>query len=181
MRGIREIDPRHKEVRGVLRIVGPLVLAAGLLLLGIGVASFFSSMGSFEPPRFFWCAFLGIPVLFLGLVLSAPAFLGSTSRFLSAEVAPVQKDTFNYLASGTSEGVRTLAEAVGQGFAAGAGAGNAGIEQTVPCPKCQAPNQPGAQFCAQCGADTRPKACPSCKARNEPTARYCNQCGTALA
>jgi len=79
-------------------------------------------------------------------------FMGSVFRYMSGEAAPVQKDTFNYLAEGTQPGVRTMAQAVGQGFNEGMSAGRAGVE----CPHCHHRNGPEARFCNQCGAVLTP-------------------------
>ena len=98
---------------------GPILAGIGLLLIIIGIGSFFASFGSFQPPRFFWCAFLGMPFLFVGLVLCGFGFQGAVLRYQLGEVAPVTKDTFNYLAEGTQEGMKTVATTIGEGIAAG--------------------------------------------------------------
>jgi ribosomal protein L40E len=172
-----EIDPRHQQIRNVLRIVGPGVLVAGLILTGIGLLSFFSSFGSFGPPRDFWCAFLGLPLMAVGAALTQFAYLGAIARYSSGEVAPVGKDTFNYMAEGTSEAVRTMAHAVGQGLSSGA----RGTEAVGGhCPKCDAPNPADARFCDRCGASLEDKSCPRCGSRNDSAAKFCNQCGGQL-
>src|ERR1700730_7245113 len=107
-----KIDPKHGKSRTILRTLGPTITGIGLLFLVIGMGSFFSSFGSSEPPRYFWGVFLGVSMCMFG-------FLGSFARYVSGEAAPVQKDTFNYLAEGTKEGVKTIATAIGQGVAAG--------------------------------------------------------------
>ena len=140
-----KIDPRHSNTRQFLRKLGPLLAGAGLLLMVIGVGSFFASFGTFEPPRYLWCCFLGIPLLAVGLGMTQFAYLGAFARYVAGEAAPVQKDTFNYLAEGTKEGVKTLATAVGEGFAA------AGRTQ-VRCRKCNHGNDADAKFCKNCGA-----------------------------
>ena len=53
-----KLNPGHSDVRSVLRIAGPFVLFAGLVFVAVGMISFFSSFGSFEPPRHFWCTFV---------------------------------------------------------------------------------------------------------------------------
>src|SRR4051794_2398859 len=144
-----EIVPRHEQTRNILRIIGPGLLLAGLILTGTGLISFFSSFGTFEPPRYFWCAFLGLPTLAAGMGLTKFAYLGAIARYFSGEVSPVGKDTFNYLAEGTSEGVRTVAHAVGQGLSSG----TRGTEASeTRCPKCGAPNPADARYCDRCGA-----------------------------
>jgi len=80
--------------------VSPLLAGTGVLLIVVGAGSFFASFGSFEPPRYFWCCFIGMPLLPIGLATTKMGFWGSFTRYLSREVAPVQKDTFNYLAEG---------------------------------------------------------------------------------
>src|SRR5262245_8761920 len=101
------IDPNHLRQRALLRFAGVGLAILGLLFTAFGMVSFFSSFGTFEPPRYFWCAFVGLPLLMVGLAICQFAFLGRMSRFVAGESAPVQKDTFNYLAHGAQEGVRT--------------------------------------------------------------------------
>jgi hypothetical protein len=93
-----KIDPKHSTSRLVLRTVGPIIAGLGLVLTVIKFGSLLSSFGSSELPRYFWCAFVGLPLLGVGAAMSMFAFLGSVSRYVSGEAAPVQKDTFNYLA-----------------------------------------------------------------------------------
>jgi hypothetical protein len=139
-----QIDPKHAATRRVLRTAGPGLAGLGLVLVLIGMVNFFSSFGSFESPRYFWCAFLGLPLLFVGTVLCMLGFLGPFSRYVLGEAAPVQKDTFNYMAEGTQAGVRTIATAVGEGFSAG--------RPVVRCQSCGHANGAGAKFCNNCGA-----------------------------
>jgi hypothetical protein len=139
-----KIDPKHPTTRGVLRVLGPAVAGVGLVLVVVGVGSFFSAVGSFGPPRYFWCVFLGIPLLFVGTAMCMFGFLGALARYVSGEAAPVQKDTFNYLAGGTREGVRAIASAVGEGLAAGKAA--------VTCHRCGHGNAAGGSFCSKCGS-----------------------------
>jgi hypothetical protein len=171
----QKINPKHREIRQVLRIAGPLVAGLGLLLIAIGFGSFFLSFGSFEPPRFFWCAFLGIPILFVGTVMCMFGFMGAVARYQAGEVAPVGKDTFNYLAEGTRDGVKTMATAVAAGLAEGRNS----ADQTVSCPKCAHPNDPAAKFCDECGSPLA-KTCSSCGRVNDHDAKFCANCGSQL-
>jgi len=178
-----EIDPQHSAKRSVLRTVGPLVMAVGGLFLAVGMISFFSSFGSFSsgPPRYFWCAFVGMPILFVGLVLTKFGYMGSVARYMSGEMAPVGKDTFNYVAKGTQEGVEAVAGAIGRGLASGQGADLGQTEVAVRCHKCNEENDADAKFCNECGAAlAKTKACPECKELNDPDARFCDNCGRAL-
>jgi hypothetical protein len=173
----KHIDPGHQGTRNVLRVVGPLVAGAGLILTIIGVGSFFSSFGTFEPPRYFWCAFVGLPLLGVGLGICKFAYLGSITRYMANEVAPVGKDTFNYMARGTKDAVRDVAGAIGEGFRAGQ-SGEVAVRR---CTQCNADNDPAANFCKACGA-ALPKSmpCPACGEINDPDARFCHHCGKAV-
>jgi hypothetical protein len=145
----RQIDPKHRATRKILRTLSPALAVVGLLLILVGMVSFFSAFGTFGPPRYFWCVFLGIPVLFVGVVLCLMGFLGSLARYVSGEAAPVQKDTFNYLAEGTKGGVKTLAQALGEGLAAEMGRDG---KAKTHCPRCEHGNDADAKFCNKCGA-----------------------------
>jgi hypothetical protein len=144
-----KIDPGHSSSRQFLRIFGPTTAVLGLLLTVIGFGSFLTSLGSHEMPRYFWCAFIGLPLLGVGVAMSQFGFLGSFIRYVSGESAPVQKDTFNYLAEGTKEGVRTVATAIGEGLAGGMQKdGYVGKR----CLTCHHENDMDAKFCKNCGA-----------------------------
>ena len=96
--------------------------------------------------------------------------MGKVARYMAQETAPVGKDTFNYMAEGTSEGVETLAGAIGRGLSA-AGA-------VIRCHKCNAPIPADTKFCGGCGqAVGKAKACPQCRELNDPDARFCDNCG----
>lgn len=171
----RHLDPHHQTLREVLRVAGPILVAVGLLFLAVGLGSFFSSFGGFGPPRYFWCAFVGMPVLSAGIACCRLGYLGRISRYVAGEVAPVQKDTFNFLAEGTQPGVRTLAAAIRDGLAADE-------SPAVLCPKCESPNEADAKFCSQCGAELpRERSCPVCSVLNAADARFCDQCGASMA
>jgi class 3 adenylate cyclase/tetratricopeptide (TPR) repeat protein len=47
------------------------------------------------------------------------------------------------------------------------------------CPRCQAVNRSGAQFCRQCGGRLE-AVCPACGARIEPDSQFCDACGVSL-
>jgi len=86
----------------------------------IGFISFFGAMSDGEgPPRYFWCAFLGMPVLFVGIVMTKVGYIGEVTRYFAAETAPVAKDTINYMADGTKDAVKTVAKAATEGVREG--------------------------------------------------------------
>jgi RNA polymerase subunit RPABC4/transcription elongation factor Spt4 len=174
----KQIDPGHKGPRNVLRTIGPILLGLGGLLLVIGIASFFMAFGGSEPPKYFWCAFIGIPLLGVGGAMTSLGFMGRIARYHAQEIAPVAKDTFNYMAEGTRDGVKTMAGAIGQGLSEGGFGVAGGSETKVRCHKCNALVDDDAKFCGQCGqALTKSKPCPQCSEVNDPDAKFCDNCG----
>ena len=105
----------HSKQRRVLRTIGPAMTLVGLIFLAIGMISFFRAFGSYGPPRYFWCAFIGMPLTFIGLAICNFAFMGKIARYTANEMAPVGKDTFNYMAKETQEGVEDISEAIFKG------------------------------------------------------------------
>jgi len=106
---VNQIDPGHNAVRNTLRVVGPVVALIGLGFTIVGIVDFFHAFGGFGPPELFWCLFVGTPLLFAGEVLSSYGYMGKVMCYTAEETAPVVKDSFNYLAEGTREGVKAVA------------------------------------------------------------------------
>ena len=194
MSGKYNLDTQqHRSYRAVLRVVGPLMLIAGALLTLIGIGGFFTTfleMGK-RPPRFhdgpppgiklFFLAFLGMPILAIGAMITKFAYLGAVARYIASEGTPVAKDATNYMIDGTKDTVGDLAQSVGAGIAAGIAKGKPYAEtETVHCPSCDQVCDSGARFCSHCGTlnpgDVR---CTACDAMNAPDARFCDQCGQA--
>lgn len=175
---VSQIDPGHNSVRNTLRVAGPVVAMAGLGFMIVGFVDFFRAFGGSGEPRLFWCLFVGMPLLFVGLVLSSYGYMGKVLRYTAEEMAPAGKDTFNYMAEGTREGIKTVAGAIGQGLREG---GLGGSQTMVRCHKCNALTQADTKFCGQCGqALGKTKPCPGCRQLNDPDARFCDNCGHAF-
>jgi ribosomal protein L40E len=169
------INPRHNEIRSTLRTVGPAVAITGLIFTIIGVGSFFAAFGGFGPPRFFWCAFLGLPLLAIGIGISQFAYIGAITRYVAGEGAPVAKDMTNYMVEGTRDSIRDVATALGEGFAA------AKAPSFMTCQRCGANNNSDASFCRACGGPVATtKTCAKCGEANDVDARFCDHCGTAV-
>ena len=108
-------SPHHSGIRDVLRIGGPLIAGIGLLFMIVGFGSFFASFGSFEPPRYFWCAFVGMPLLFVGTAMCMYGYLGAFYRYVAGESAPVAKDVVNYMGENVQPGVKAVTKAATEG------------------------------------------------------------------
>ena len=145
------------------------------------------AMATGRPPVLFVLGFFGLPVMSAGTVMTFLGYMGKIARYMQAETAPVAKDTFNYMADGTREGVTAVASAVGEGLAAGIGtvgggqAGSAEEITRVRCRKCGFLETADAKFCSGCGAAMqKDKLCPGCNELNDADARFCDNCGHAF-
>src|SRR5204863_8779261 len=117
--------------------------------------------------RNFWCAFVGMPLLAVGMAICKCAYLGAGVRYVASEVAPIGKDVTNYMVEGTKGSIRDVATAIGEGFAA------ANSPHAVRCQKCGAENETPANFCHECGAPlTKTKRCEKCGDLNDAGARF---------
>ncbi len=177
---MNEIDQGHEQKRNALRAGGILLLVIGGIFMLVGLVDFFSAFGGMRAPRLFWCFFIGMPLLFVGGAMTGYGFMGAVGRYVAGEGAPVAKDTLNYVAENTQEGVKTVASAVGEGLRDGFSPA-APATATVPCPQCKHANASDARFCSQCGASLpQSVSCPKCGHRNAAEARFCDRCGAAV-
>ncbi|MCA8964692.1 MAG: zinc ribbon domain-containing protein [Planctomycetes bacterium] len=168
--GAGRINPGHRAQRTGLRILGILLTAVGGVFTAIGVVSFIGSMATMSgPPQYFWCAFVGLPLLGVGTALLKFAYLGAIARYTAGETAPVATDTFNYVADEVRPGVHALGSSLAAGLA-----GARGAER---CPGCGNEHDAGAKFCDQCGASLQGATCADCGHENDADARFCAGCG----
>ncbi|MBB6429658.1 zinc ribbon domain-containing protein [Algisphaera agarilytica] len=114
--------------------------------------------------------------------------MSSLLRYQASEMAPVGKDTFNYLAEETKPGVHavvsTAAAALKEGLTEDIPKPT--TQESVDCPACNDPNEPDAKFCDQCGTELPRQQpteikCSSCQTANDFSAKFCDNCGRSLA
>jgi hypothetical protein len=171
---------QHKQTRDFLRVIGPLVLGTGVVFALIGFGSFFSAFGSFSgPPRYFWCAFVGLPLIGVGTFITKFAYMGAVTRYMANEITPVGTDVFNTVARDTKSSIRDIAAAIGSGLRDGTDL--PGADPAVACPACSTPNETNASFCKGCGASLAKRQCSHCGDEAASDARFCDSCGEPLA
>ena len=155
---------RHTQTRGVLRILGPTILVIGIVLAITGFVSFFQSMGTHGPPKYFWCTFLGLPLLAIGAGMTKIAFLGAIYRYAASETVPVANDAIGDLADGTEGSVRKIARAVGDGLR---DERRQDTDGDVKCKSCGEGNDADARFCSGCGQSLK-RTCSKMRNRQRP-------------
>ena len=179
-----KINPGHSKPRSFLRIAGPVLLITGSIVSIIGIILFFLSFFGIWASAVIGLLllFLGSPLLFVGLVLTLIGNMGKIARFQAAEIAPVGKDTFNYLADSTQESVETISRAIGSGLGTGLSKSSAGEQNTkIRCHKCNELLDEDAKFCDNCGiVIAKTISCSGCDELNDPDAKFCDNCGSKL-
>jgi hypothetical protein len=144
--------PVPRTLKGFLRYFGAMLVGAGVILTVIGVYSRFSSWNVIGASRYFWAAFLGLPLIAIGSFLNQSANVGVYRRFSSGELTLDAEE----LDDRTSE------------------------RPMVKCERCQTLNAAIARFCNQCGIALAALTCLGCGAEVTPGARFCHQCGKPL-
>ncbi|TVQ79472.1 MAG: zinc ribbon domain-containing protein [Phycisphaeraceae bacterium] len=167
-----QINPGHKRIRLVLRVLGPTLLVTAIILLVSGVRTFFT--GDF-PEGPIWQMFVALPLLFVGFVLTSAGFAGAVARYQAQEIAPVAADTINYAGSASRTGISAIAGAIREGLSGD------GWHDERRCCACSARITSDASFCSQCGSEVRTvRVCESCGRQSGTDARYCSGCGQSL-
>jgi uncharacterized membrane protein len=137
------VTEKHIQIKSTLRTVGPILLIIGGLCVVIAFVDFFSASNSFEGPKYFWLAFVGMPFLAAGSAMTKAGYAQDAAKYMSREMAPVTSETFNYLAEETQEGVETITKAIQRG--------KTEVVQAKQCSSCLTLNILDAKFCNECG------------------------------
>lgn len=166
----RTLNPDPK-VRKKLKTIGFICLFIGAPTLVVSFVDFFVSASMMTMPRLFFLAFIGLPLVGVGIGCLQHGYIGSYTRYVAGEVSPVAVDTANYLYEGTKDNLHDLAATFGNSMQ--------GKVIEVTCHKCRHVVKSTDQYCDQCGAVLK-RICPSCQASNDGDARYCRQCGKEM-
>jgi len=174
---MNQIDHNHNQKKKLLKILGITILTIGLLLTVSGMFSFFQAFSdpgpSIDTPKV-GSMFIGMPLIFLGIVFTALGFMGEVARYQASEMAPVGKDVINYMVDGTKDSIETVARSIHNGI-------SDNKNQVVFCTKCHHENNQESNFCQKCGDKLNTsKTCSMCQAKNDVDAKFCDNCGTRL-
>jgi hypothetical protein len=164
------INPAASTQRLLLRVFGGLLTATGGIMVVIALVDFFSAFSEPHFPTRFWCAFVGLPLLAVGVNMLGAGFQGAVTRYIAGETAPVAVDTIDAVARGSADAVRTVAAAVREGMQSPA----------VACGHCGSQHPGNGRFCDDCGKPLGGVTCGKCGAGNFGDARFCGSCGAKM-
>lgn len=106
-------NPGHATTRTTLRMLGGIVAMAGVVFTAIAFINFFSAFGTMQPPRLFWCAFVGMPLIFVGGAMLKFGFMGAVTRYSANEVVPVASDSVKHVLGDAKELLQDIAHPAG--------------------------------------------------------------------
>lgn len=157
---------KHESTKKKLKIIGFIIVGAGLALSVTGLVSFFSAFRTGSTPDLFFCAIIGFPLLGIGASILSFAFKREIMRYAKNESVPV----INEASEEITPAVKNVAAAVNEGLKS---------EKTITCPKCGTANPADGKFCKECGT-ALDVTCPNCGEKISPDDKFCNNCGEKL-
>ena len=154
---------KHAKNKKVLKIVGIVLLLAGVCCAVTGFVDMGLSMRRMEMPRLFFLLIIGFPSIGIGGMLTLMGFRKEMATYIKNESVPV----FNEAGEEMKPGISAIAGAVK----------DAG--KTVVCPYCGSSNGADDNFCSKCG---KPLVftCPRCNAKVSADSAFCPKCGEKL-
>ena len=166
----------HKKIKKTLRIVGFICSIAGLFFIIVGISDFFSDFNhiGFPPAgsNTTHYPFIGIPLLFIGLVCLMFGYMNAFASFAASQSAPVTKDVTNYLLDGTRKEIKKTTQEIAKTFFLTR-------DKTLQCSECETFNEVGSRYCEWCGKPLT-LICPQCQSQSENDAQFCRKCGEKL-
>jgi len=165
----------NKKAKLVLKIIGFIALPSGVISTITGFRSIFGEKHYSQHPIFSsdptflqekpHLIFIGFILIFIGLSCLGYAYMGKVARYTASEMAPVAKDTTNYMIDGTKEEIVDLVSKI---------KGN----NQKSCPYCGDDNDFDAIFCDNCGRSLSVTC--ACGTVNQANSRYCKKCGKKI-
>ena len=154
---------KHERNKKKFKLLGSITLTIGICFTIIGFISFFSSFNSFEPPKYFWCCFIGFPLIGFGASLLALGYRKEVMRYMKNESLPIYKETYQEIKPELKETINIIK---GNGY--------------VICHFCQTENDANSKYCKKCGGVISEIRCPHCNSLIDSDSTFCNNCGKRL-
>ena len=155
---------KHAKNKKILKVIGIILLIAGVCCAVTGFVDMGLSMRRMEMPRLFFLLIIGFPSIGIGGMLTLMGFRKEVATYIKNESVPV----FNEASEEMKPGISAVASAVKEGVTA-----------SVTCPACGESNTEGSNFCRKCGKPLS-SVCPRCGATVAPDSFFCPKCGEKL-
>lgn len=160
-------NQNHQKTKKTLKVISIVLLGCGIILAAIGFISFFSAFNNGGFPKYFWCTFVGLPMLGIGGSIASVANRREIATYMKNEDVPVVNEASKEL----SPAIKNVASAIKEGLS---GTNTDGIRCS-----CGELNEKGDKYCSACGK-TLLSVCPYCGKEIDADDKYCGQCGNSL-
>lgn len=178
-----EREQKHLKVKKTIRVFGITLTVIGGGLTIAGLISFFSAFNSMGMPELFWLAFIGLPLLGVGMGMISFSYQREVARYMKNEHAPVVNETAEDVSPAIHTATKTIKDAwsdINSTSSNGAKTHETNnSRKNVKCAKCGAINDENSKFCSECGASLK-KVCRHCRNEVECDDKFCNNCGQRL-
>lgn len=155
---------KHAKNKKILKVIGIILLIAGVCCAVTGFVDMGLSIRRMEMPSLFFLLMIGFPCIAIGASLTLMGFRREMATYIKNESTPV----FNEMNTEIKPGISAIAGAVKEGFTA-----------SVVCPECGETNTAGSNFCRKCGKPLS-SVCPRCNAEVAADSSFCPECGEKL-
>ncbi len=91
-------EEHNRPIRSLLRTLGFILIPTGIIFALIGLVDFFSAFGGSNPPTKFWCVFVGLPLVGLGLACLKAGYIRTIGKYVAGESLPVVTESAKYAA-----------------------------------------------------------------------------------
>jgi hypothetical protein len=91
-------EEHNKPFRGLLRFLGFILVPIGAIFALVGLVDFFGAFSGHGFPTKFWCLFVGMPMVAVGLKCLKAGFLQSITKYVSGETVPVATESVRHVA-----------------------------------------------------------------------------------
>lgn len=91
----------NQPIRTLLRFLGVVLLLAGVIFAIIGLVDFFAAFnGNSGPPTKFWCAFVGLPLIGIGVSCLKAGYLRTIGKYVAGESVPIVTESARHVVRG---------------------------------------------------------------------------------
>lgn len=148
---------KTSSIKLFLKILGIILIISGIgcMIFGFVDFSMSSSLDNFEGPKHFYMFFIGMFLLFFGMIFISYGFKDEVLKYRSKEISAV---------------INGINETNNNSFI------NISSKESVICPNCKTANSLDSKFCKSCGSSLV-KTCPYCNHELKNDSIYCDNCG----
>lgn len=100
---------QNRPVRSGLRTLGFVLLPLGAIFALVGFVDFFGAFGGGGFPTKFWCLFVGMPMVGIGIAFLKAGYIGAIGKYVAGETVPVATESAKFVVNELRPNIRDVA------------------------------------------------------------------------